>query len=181
VITISRAARQADFPARFQLLAAMNPCPCGYLGHISGKCRCSHEAVLRYQDKLSGPLLDRIDLQIEVPAVAPETLAAAAAGDASATIAERVTRAYAVQLARQGKPNHQMTPRDIDRHCRLDSAGEHTLRHTMRALHWSARAYFRVLKVARTIADIDGLDAITAENVSEAIGFRRGLRERAKG
>ena len=177
-VTISRAAMQADFPARFQLIAAMNPCPCGYLGHASGKCRCTNESVLRYQDRISGPLLDRIDMQIEVPALPPETLSAAPGGDATKVIAERVTRAHARQLERQDKTNQQMNTRDIDRYCKLDRLGEETLREAMHQLHWSARAYYRVLKVARTIADLEGDDRISAENISEAIGYRRGLRER---
>ncbi len=176
-VTISRAAQHADFPARFQLIAAMNPCPCGYLGHISGKCHCTSEGVLRYQDRISGPLLDRIDMQIEVPALEPATLSAVASGEASALIAARVALAYERQLARQHKSNQRMSTRDIDRHCRLDVKGEQMLRYTMLKLHWSARAYHRVLKVARTIADLADSHLITYEHVNEAIQFRRGLRE----
>ncbi len=177
-VTISRAARQADFPARFQLIAAMNPCPCGYLGHPSGKCHCTPEGVLRYQDRISGPLLDRIDMQIEVAAMDPATLSAEADGDSSAVIAARVSRAYERQLARQHKPNQRLTTREIDRYCRLNRGGEQMLRRTMLQLHWSARAYHRVLKVARTIADLAGTDTISDENLQEAIQSRRGLRER---
>ena len=177
-VTISRAARQADFPARFQLIAAMNPCPCGYLGHVSGKCHCTVEGVLRYQSRISGPLLDRIDMQIEVAAVDPLILSASANGDSSATISARVAKAHERQLARQHKPNQQLTTREIDRYCRLNRGGEQHLRRTMLQLHWSGRAYHRVLKVARTIADLAGNDTISDENVSEAIQQRRGLRER---
>ena len=177
-VTISRAANQADFPARFQLIAAMNPCPCGYLGHVSGKCHCTLETVLRYQNRLSGPLLDRIDMQIEVAAMDPATLAGAADGDTSATIAARVAGAYERQLARQHKPNQRLTTREIDRYCRLNRDGEQLLRLTMLQLHWSARAYHRVLKVARTIADLAGSDHISDEAIQEAIQSRRGLRER---
>ena len=177
-VTISRAARQADFPARFQLIAAMNPCPCGYLGHHSGKCHCTLEGVLRYQDRVSGPLLDRIDLQIEVAPVEPDTLWAAANGDSSELIAQRVAVAYERQLARQHKPNQRLSTREIDRYCRLQRGGEQLLRHTMLQLHWSARAYHRVLKVARTIADLAGTEHISNDNLMEAITFRRGLRER---
>ncbi|MES2153271.1 MAG: YifB family Mg chelatase-like AAA ATPase [Pseudomonadota bacterium] len=177
-ITISRAAHQADFPARFQLIAAMNPCPCGYLGHVSGKCHCTSEGVLRYQDRISGPLLDRIDMQIEVAAMAPELLSAGTDGESSAVIAARVALAFERQLARQAKPNQRLGTRDIDRHCRLDGEGEQVLRLTMLRLHWSARAYHRVLRVARTIADLQGAQQISAAHVGEAISYRRGLRER---
>jgi magnesium chelatase family protein len=176
-ITISRAARQADFPASFQLIAAMNPCPCGWLGHPSGKCRCSHDAVLRYQDKISGPLLDRIDLQVPVSAMAPESMADQADGEPSSAIAGRVAQAHAIQLARQGKANQRLSTREIDRHCELDPAAEQLLRKAMRHLHWSARAYHRVLKVARTIADLADSTRVRSEHVAEAIQYRRGLVE----
>lgn len=176
-ITISRAAHQADFPARFQLVAAMNPCPCGWLGHVSGKCRCTPEAAQRYQDRVSGPLLDRIDIQLAVAAMPAESIGAQAEGEASSLVAERVARAHAIQLARQGKPNQQLAPRDIDRHCRPDAAGERLLRAAMQQLHWSARAYHRVLKVARTIADLAGAEHVAAGHVAEAIQYRRALRE----
>jgi len=177
-ITISRAANQADFPARFQLIAAMNPCPCGWYGHPSGKCHCTSEAAQRYQDRISGPLLDRIDMQIEVAAMAPEAMSAQAEGESTDVIAARVAVAHAVQLERQGKVNSRLGTREIDRHCKLDAASEHTLRGAMALMNWSARAYHRVLKVARTIADVEQLPDITAENMAEAIGYRRGLRER---
>jgi magnesium chelatase family protein len=177
-ITVSRAAHQADFPARFQLVAAMNPCPCGWRGHPSGKCHCTTDAIRRYQDRISGPLLDRIDMQIEVASMQPETMAALADGESSEAIAERVAHAYKLQLIRQGKPNQQLTTREIDRHCRLDAAGDHLLRESMAQLHWSARAYHRVLKVARTIADLAGFPRIQADNVLEAVQYRRGTQER---
>jgi len=177
-ITISRAANQADFPARFQLIAAMNPCPCGWYGHPSGKCHCTSEAAQRYQDRISGPLLDRIDMQIEVAAMAPEAMSAQADGESTAVIGARVATAYAVQLDRQGKVNSRLGPREIDRYCQLDEASERTLRGAMALMNWSARAYHRVLKVARTIADVTGSPDITSENMAEAIGYRRGLRDR---
>lgn len=172
-ITISRAARQADFPARFQLIAAMNPCPCGYLGHASGKCRCTPDNIARYQDRISGPLLDRIDMQIQVGAVAPDTLCAQADGEASALIAQRVERAYHLQMARQEKTNQRLGTREIDQHCRLDAAGEQLLLSAMTHLHWSARAYHRVLKVARTIADLAGSKDIATTHIAEAIQYRK--------
>lgn len=177
-ITISRAARQADFPARFQLIAAMNPCPCGYLGHASGKCRCTPDMVARYQDRISGPLLDRIDMQIQVGQLPQEDLMGQADGEPSAAIAYRVERAFSAQVARQGKANNLLSAREIDRHCRPDEAGELLLRNAMTRLDWSARAYHRVLKVARTIADLAGAEAIGQAHVAEAIQYRRALRER---
>ena len=177
-ITISRAARQSDFPARFQLVAAMNPCACGYRGHESGKCRCTEEAVLRYQSRISGPLLDRIDMQIEVHAIAPEALGAQSSGESSATIATRVELAYQRQLARQQKSNQRLTPQEIDRYCKLDRVGAKVLLDAMTHLNWSARAYHRVLKVARTIADLAGTSGIKAAHVAEAVQYRRALRDR---
>ena len=176
-ITISRAAGQADYPARFQLVAAMNPCPCGYLGHASGKCRCTPDAVLRYRDRISGPLLDRFDMQVEVPSLDPEVMAGAPTGESSAAIAARVEAAYERQLARQGKSNQRLGTREIDQHCRLDRAGRAVLRDVMEQLHWSGRAYHRVLKVARSIADLAGEERIDHEHVREAVQYRRALRE----
>jgi magnesium chelatase family protein len=176
-ITISRAARQADFPARFQLIAAMNPCPCGYMGHVSNKCRCTPDIVARYQDKISGPLLDRIDMQIQVGTLPQEELMKQADGEPSATVAARVEQAFAVQLARQGKSNNQLTPTEIDAHCQPDDAGDQLLRTAMTRLNWSARAYHRVLKVAHTIADLAGSEQIRQAHVAEAIQYRRALRE----
>lgn len=174
-ITISRAARQADFPARFQLIAAMNPCPCGYQGHPSGKCRCAPDSIRRYQSRISGPLLDRIDLQITVPALPHEDLRRQEAGEASEVIAARVEAAQARQLARQGKANSALQEGDIDRQCRPNEEGERLLQAAMRKLDWSARAAHRALKVARTIADLEGNDSIAAAHVAEAIQYRRAL------
>jgi magnesium chelatase family protein len=176
-ITISRAARQADFPARFQLIAAMNPCPCGYLGHVSNKCRCTPEMTARYQNKISGPLLDRIDIQIEVAALSNDDLARQADGQSSAAIAERVAQAAQRQLDRQGKYNHALSPNEIDLHCRPDPASEQLLRTAMTRLHWSARSYHRVLKIARTIADLEGCESLMQPHVAEAIQYRRALPE----
>ena len=176
-ITISRAARQADFPARFQLIAAMNPCPCGYLGHPSNKCRCTPDSIARYQGKLSGPLLDRIDLHIQVGALPQEALLAPSAGESSEAVRVRVEQAYSRQQKRQGKANHLLTVTEIERHCAPDVAGEQLLRQAMTRLNWSARAYHRVLKVARTIADLEGAAAIKQPHIAEAIQYRRVLRE----
>jgi magnesium chelatase family protein len=177
VIHISRAARQSLFPAEFQFVAAMNPCPCGWLGHASGRCRCSPERIVRYRARVSGPLLDRIDLGIEVPALTPLAMAAhAGAADGSGTTAVlrmRVAAARDRQAARQGKPNARLGPPDIDRHCRPDAAGAALLARAVARLSLSARAYHRALKVARTIADLAGVEAIDAPHVAEAIGYRR--------
>ncbi|MBK7473638.1 MAG: YifB family Mg chelatase-like AAA ATPase [Betaproteobacteria bacterium] len=174
-IHISRAARQAEFPAQFQLVAAMNPCPCGYLGHPSGKCRCTPDQIIRYRSRISGPLLDRIDLQIEVPAIPGAALRDAAEGEASAIVQARAGRARNIQLARQKKPNALLTPMEIDRHCQPDGAGDSLLRQAIARLNLSARAYHRVLKVARTIADVGQANTIAASHVAEAIGYRRGM------
>jgi len=174
-ISISRAARQAEFPARFQLVAAMNPCTCGWHGHSSGKCRCTPEQVRRYQERLSGPLLDRIDMQLQVAALTPAELATQAAGESSASIAARVTEAFGRQLARQGKPNSLLAGREIDMHCQPDAPGEQLLQAAMVRLDWSARAYHRVLKLARTIADLEGVAQVEKRHVAEAIQCRRGL------
>jgi magnesium chelatase family protein len=175
-ITISRAARQADFPACFQLVAAMNPCPCGYLGHVSGKCHCTLDQVARYQGRLSGPLLDRIDMQIQVAALPHIDLMQQAEGEPSAAIALRVRQAVAGQFSRQAKINHALITREIDLHCAPDADGERLLRTVMTRLDWSARAYHRVLKVARTIADLGGAPAIGKLHIAEAIQYRRALR-----
>ncbi len=172
-ITISRAARQADFPARFQLLAAMNPCPCGYLGHHNNKCRCTPEQVARYRARISGPLLDRIDLQIEVPALPEAELTAAANGESSAVIRERVEAARQRQIQRQQQPNALLDTAAIDRYCQADEAGMALLKQAIARLNLSARAYHRILKVARTIADLAGEDGIRAAHVAEAVQYRR--------
>ena len=175
-VSISRAARQADFPARFQLVAAMNPCPCGYLGHFSGKCRCTPDQVARNRGKLSGPLLDRIDIHIEVPAVPEAALTGNATGEASATVRERVGRARAMQLERQGKPNAELTPRETEKHCPADVAAANLLKTAIARLNLSARAYHRVLRLARTIADLVAADAIGSTHVADAVQYRRSDR-----
>lgn len=172
-ITISRAARRADFKAQFQLIAAMNPCPCGYLGHYNGKCRCTPDQVTRYRGKISGPLLDRIDIQIEVPAVPQEDLLGQSDGEPSADIQGRVEAARQCQLARQKKPNAQLSVTEIDALCVPDAQGEALLRQAIARLNLSARAYHRVLKVARTIADLTGSENILASHIAEAVQYRR--------
>jgi magnesium chelatase family protein len=172
-VAISRAARQVEFPARFQLIAAMNPCNCGYLGHYNGRCRCTPDQIGRYRGKLSGPLLDRIDIQIEVPAVPLEDLSGPNLGDPSSRIRERAGRARATMLARQGKENALLTTREVDEHCVPDETGAALLRQAIGTLGLSARGYHRILRVARTIADLAGADRVTAVHVGEAIQSRR--------
>ena len=172
-ITISRAARRADFRAQFQLVAAMNPCPCGYLGHYNGKCRCTPDQVSRYRGKISGPLLDRIDIQIEVPAVPQEDLLKQADGEHSAPIQARAEDARQRQLVRQGKPNALLSVTEIDTWCAPDTKGEALLRQAITRLDLSARAYHRILKVARTIADLAGSENILAVHIAEAVQYRR--------
>jgi magnesium chelatase family protein len=193
VIHISRAARQSTFPAQFQLVAAMNPCPCGWLGDPRGRCHCSPERVARYRARVSGPLLDRIDLSLVVPPLAANELALApyrqivgadmtgigtavpapATGESSAAVRTRVKAARERQRARQGKPNARMSPAEIGLHCVPDAAGAALLAQAMTKLALSARAYHRILKVGRTIADLGGAAHIELRHLAEAVGYRR--------
>ena len=170
-ILISRAARQAEFPARFQLVAAMNPCPCGYLGDPSGRCRCTGEQIRRYRGKLSGPLLDRIDLHVEVPRLGFHELEGPA-GECSATIRERVTRARVVQLKRGQTVNSRLDNRQLDAACRMKKTDRLLLHQAMQRLQLSARAYHRILKIARTIADLGDSPDIETVHLGEALGYR---------
>jgi magnesium chelatase family protein len=177
-ITISRAARQALFPARFQLVAAMNPCPCGWLGAFAATgraCRCTPDAVARYQGKLSGPLLDRIDLQVEVPAARPAELLAQPDGEASRVVAGRVAAAQALARQRQGGPNAGLDPAQLDRLAAPSPQALAFLQTAAERLGWSGRGLHRALKVARTIADLAGSATIEVAHVAEALQFRRSL------
>lgn len=171
-LTISRAGGRLRFPSRCMLVAAMNPCPCGYLGHPTRRCTDNRDAVHRYRSRISGPLLDRIDLHLEVPAQKPETLQAQRPGEDSASVRDRVAAARGRMLARQGCANAALAPRALAKHTHLPDDARALLAQAVEELGLSARAYDRVLKVARTIADLAARDAVGIEDVSEAIGYR---------
>jgi magnesium chelatase family protein len=174
-IVISRAARQAEFPARFQLVAAMNPCPCGYAGDADGRCHCTPDAIARYRARISGPLMDRIDIISDVPRI-PLTELDAKRGthdEDSATVRARVITARNVAMQRAGKPNAMLATREIERDCALGDAERVLLERAMEKLSLSARAYHRVLRVARTIADLAGNERIAREHLAEALQYRR--------
>lgn len=154
-------------------IKATRLCPCGYLGHYGGKCRCTPDQLARYRGRISGPLLDRIDLQIEVPAVAPHDLARNATGEASHVVRSRVDVAHCRQLERQGKPNAKLLTREIEQYCIADDAGVILLKQAISRLGMSARAYHRVLKVARTVADVAGDKSLASAHIAEAIQLRR--------
>jgi magnesium chelatase family protein len=183
VVTLSRAAMSLTYPARFTLAAAMNPCPCGYFGDPTHSCSCGTLAIDRYRSRISGPLLDRIDIHLEVPAVAYGDLVGEQSAETSADIRSRVERARAVQRARfQGQrgvhANAHMSARDLRRYCRLSEPVESVLRQAVGRLGLSARAYHRVLKIARTIADLAGAQELSTAHVSEAIQYRSLDRKR---
>ncbi len=175
-ISIARAARRAEFPARFQLIAAMNPCPCGYLGSRLKACRCTPDQVLRYQGKLSGPLLDRIDLHVEVSALPSDELLQASVGESSEAVATRVHAARQRSTARQNKNNQLLQGQEIDEHCMLDDATRKFLNTAATRLGWSGRSTHRALKVARTIADLAGARSVQLTHVAEAMQYRRALK-----
>jgi magnesium chelatase family protein len=183
VVTLSRAAVSLTYPARFMLAAAMNPCPCGYLGDAVHPCNCGAIAIERYRSRISGPLLDRIDIHLEVPAVAYPDIVTEQGAERSVTLRARVEKARAVQRRRfQGQPgihaNAHMTARDLRRYCRLTPPVESVLRQAVTRLGLSARAYHRVLKIARTIADLAGEPELSAAHVGEAIQYRSLDRKR---
>lgn len=172
-IVISRAARQAEFPARFQLIAAMNPCPCGYAGDPSGRCRCSAEIIARYRGRLSGPLLDRIDLHVEVPRLPQqELLAVGGEGESSSRVRERVCQARAAQHARAGCANARLDAQALRRDAALDTGATALLEQAAQRLDLSARACHRIWRVARTIADLDGAQAVARQHLAEAVSYR---------
>jgi magnesium chelatase family protein len=175
-ITISRASGQTTFPATFNLIASMNPCPCGYFGSAERECTCSTASVEKYRGRISGPLLDRIDIHIEVPSVRVRDLTGAAPAERSALIRERVVAAREIQSARfegtQTRVNGRMTLRQIHTACALDAAGQALIEKAIDRLGLSARAYTRILKVARTIADLEAAARVEVRHLAEAIGYR---------
>ena len=170
-VTIARANMTLCFPSTFVLVAAMNPCPCGFYGDSTRECRCTPAIIQRYLGKISGPLLDRIDIHVEVPAVPYKELRGPATSESSAEIRGRVERARAVQQAR-GYYNSRMPTRAIRKLCALDDSGERTLEMAVRRLGLSARAHDRILKVARTVADLNGAPGVSAKHVAEAVQYR---------
>jgi magnesium chelatase family protein len=175
-VTISRALCSTTFPARFVMVAAMNPCPCGYLGDPRHACKCTPVQIERYMGRISGPLLDRIDLHIEVPGVPFQELSAQADGTSSAVMRQQVSKARAVQRQRFGEQTHtlnsRMSTRQLRKFCVLDEEGKALLKAAMDELGLSARAHDRILRVARTIADLDGGGPIRPAHVVEAISYR---------
>jgi len=173
VVSISRAALQTEYPAAFQLIAAMNPCPCGRYGDPSGNCRCTPAEIQRYRTRISAPLLDRLDMHVEVPRVeVSEFEESTDTSETSAQAAARVSRAREIQLARQDVCNARLADGEVDRFCAPDKAGRRLLETAMTRLGFSARARQRILKLARTIADLDGEPAVAASHVSEAVMLR---------
>ncbi len=171
-VVISRATGTMTFPAQFMLLASMNPCPCGFYGDSKRECRCSPNMITKYRNRISGPLLDRIDIHIEVPAVKYKEMAGEATGETSERVRQRVAAARAVQRDRFGHTNARLTPKEMKQHCRLDAECQELLKMAMTELNLSARAYDRILKVSRTIADLDNASAIQSQHISEAIQYR---------
>jgi len=177
IVTITRAAGTLSFPANFILVAAQNPCPCGYYGDPVKQCTCSNSTISRYQKKISGPLLDRMDIHIEVPRVDYEKLSDNRLGEPSTTIRARVEAARSRQRERfrdvQGVlTNSEMRPAEVREFCELDAAGQSLIKAAMRQLHLSARAYHRILKLSRTIADLAGSNSIEASHLAEAVQYR---------
>ncbi|MFW1948868.1 YifB family Mg chelatase-like AAA ATPase [Acinetobacter bereziniae] len=171
-IIISRASRQITFPANFQLIAAMNPCPCGYAFNQDSRCQCSAESIKRYQSRISGPLLDRIDLHIDVPPLKAQELQDTTPVEDSATVRERVLQAFHFQIQRQGGLNHALTPKQLEKYVVLDETSQKMIEMAQQRLNLSARAYHRILRVSRTIADLAQSEQIQSTHLTEALSYR---------
>ena len=171
-VTISRAARTITYPSRFTLAAALNPCPCGYFNDKRRECLCTPPQITRYLSKISGPLLDRIDLQVEVGALTTDEISSLKQGESSESIRARVESARGIQRERLNACNAEMTPRHMRRFCELDAPSKRLLISAIDRLGLSARAHDRILKVARTIADLAGVERIDSAHVAEAVQYR---------
>jgi magnesium chelatase family protein len=176
-IHIARAARHATFPARFQLVAAMNPCPCGWQGHPNGRCHCTPDRIRQYRSRISGPILDRMDLLIEVPALPAEVMAQAGGGESSANVRARVITAHERQMARQGMANARLGPENVERYANMSAAATQLLQQAAARLDLSARSWHRIMKVARTIADLAGSVGTEKQHLAEALQYRRPFTE----
>jgi len=174
-VDIARANQQVSFPAQFQLIAAMNPCPCGYLGHKSGRCHCPQPIIARYQGKISGPLLDRIDMLVPVSALTPDELSQLPKGESSEAVQTRIIAAHHRQLSRQGYTNHLLQGDTLEKYCPLTAEGQQLLSRAANQLHLSARSWYRIIRLARTIADLADSETIQTQHLAEAIQFRRPL------
>lgn len=174
-IVISRASRQITFPANFQLIAAMNPCPCGYAFNQDSRCQCSPESIQRYQNRISGPLLDRIDLHIDVPPLQANELQNNVPVEDSMTVRKRVMSAYDSQIQRQQKANFALSPQELEQYAVLDAHAEKMMEVAQQRMNLSARSYHRILRVARTIADLSHSPNIEITHLSEALSYRQKI------